>query len=425
MKPLTGVRDWRTIHGAAVLVVLGLFFWQLGEILSPIVLFVALVVLLAPYAGSPFHRLVVVTTAVLTGLWLLKDLGTLLAPFVLAFVLAFILDPLVDRLETRRIPRSLAILLLGLPAVAALVLLVLFGIPALARQLESLIRRAPEALAALATWIEGLQAGLLGIDIPFVDEEVLARRLRTLSPSAVTDYLQERQELIARRAWEGVLGLGRGLGTVFTILGYVVLTPVLTFYLLRDYDGLVARVASLVPRPRHARVARFMGEYDHLLSRYLRGQLLAAAVVGVLTWIGLWIAGFPYAGLVGAVAGVFNIVPYLGLVVSLVPALIIALLSGAILASLLKIAIVFGIVQFLDGSVIGPRIVGESVGLHPVWVILAIALGGFFYGFVGLLLAIPAAILVKLLLERGAERYRRSTIYLGSEGVVEELPASE
>ncbi|NIP80545.1 MAG: AI-2E family transporter, partial [Gemmatimonadetes bacterium] len=106
----------------------------------------------------------------------------------------------------------------------------------------------------------------------------------------------------------------------------------------------MARVASYVPRPQYDRWTAFVAEYDRLLSRYLRGQVLAAAIVGVLTWIGLWIAGFPYSGLVGAVAGVFNVVPYLGLPVSLIPAIIIAILSGSFLTSLLKVAIVFAIV---------------------------------------------------------------------------------
>jgi predicted PurR-regulated permease PerM len=415
MKPLTEVREWRLVHGAVVLLVLGLFLWQLREALSPLILFLALVVLLSPYSGSPFHRLVILTTGLLAALWMLADLGTLLAPFVLAFVLAYVLDPLVDRLEGRRLPRSLAILVLALPVIGALALLILLGIPALAQQIQSLIRRAPEVVEAIAGWVESLEAGILGVDLPFVDEEALAARMRELSPATVTAYLEEQQTVIARRAWQAILGLGRGLGTVFTILGYVVLTPVLTFYLLRDWDRIVARISSYVPRPRYDRWSAFARDYDHLLSRYLRGQLLAAALVGVLTWIGLWIAGFPYSGLVGAVAGVFNIVPYLGLVVSLVPAVIIAIMSGSFLTSILKVAIVFGIVQFLDGNVVGPRIVGESVGLHPVWVILAIAMAGFLFGFVGLLLALPAAILMKLLVESGLEQYRRSTVFLGPE----------
>ena len=416
MKPLTEVRDWRWVHGVAVLVVLALFLYELGGVLSPLVLFLALAALMIPYSGSAFHRLVLLTAATLVALWMLKDLGTLLAPFVLAFVLAYVLDPVVDRLVALRVPRGLAILVLALPVLAALALLIFLGIPLLTDQVQSLIRQAPQAVEQLAAWIENAQASLLVADIPFIDEEALSAQLRSLSPASITAYLEQQQTALGRRAWEAVLGLGRGIGTVFTIIGYLVLTPVLTFYLLRDWDRIMARLRSYIPRRRKSRWTAFFRDYDHLLSRYLRGQLLAAAIVGVLTWIGLWIAGFPYPGLVGAVAGVFNIVPYLGLVVSLVPALLIAILSGAFLENILRLAIVFGIVQMLDGNVIGPRIVGESVGLHPVWVMLAVAVGGFFYGFVGLLVAIPGAILAKLLLEAGLERYRRSELFLGGTG---------
>jgi predicted PurR-regulated permease PerM len=140
---------------------------------------------------------------------------------------------------------------------------------------------------------------------------------------------------------------------------------------------------------------------------------LAGLIVGVLTFLGLWIAGFPYPGLVAVVAGVFNVIPYLGLIVSAVPAIIIALLSGDIAASFLKVGIVFAIVQTIDSTVTGPRIVGESTGLHPVWVILALAVGGSFFGFTGLLLAMPAAVFIKLLVRNAVARYRESRVFEG------------
>jgi predicted PurR-regulated permease PerM len=210
-----------------------------------------------------------------------------------------------------------------------------------------------------------------------------------------------------------VLGFGRGLGSFFTILGYTVLTPVLTFYLLRDYDGLKARVAELIPvRPRSG-VLTLAGEYDHLLSRYLRGQITVALIMGATTTLGLLVFRFPSAILLGVLVAVFSIVPYLGLILSLIPALFIALVSGNVGFSLLTIAVVYGGSQLLEGAVISPRIVGESVGLHPVWVVLALAVSGFFLGFVGLLIAVPLAVGVKLLVARGVQRYRESELFRG------------
>jgi predicted PurR-regulated permease PerM len=162
----------------------------------------------------------------------------------------------------------------------------------------------------------------------------------------------------------------------------------------------------------------FTTEYDRLLASYMRGQLIAAAAVGVLTWLGFMLLGFPYALLLGVVAGVFNVVPYMGLVASLIPALIIAIFSNDILWSLGKIGIVFAVVQVLDSAVLGPKIVGESVGLHPVWVILALSVFGFFLGFLGLLIAVPLAVLIKLLVHHGMARYRSSALFRGEHRLV-------
>ncbi|MFO7260304.1 MAG: AI-2E family transporter [bacterium] len=420
MMRLPGQDEWRLVYGAAVLLVVGLFLYQVQAVLSPIVLFLLFLLLAVPYAGTRLHRLAVVGMSVLAALWLLRTTGFLLAPFILALVLAYILDPAVDALERRRVPRTLAVLLLALPAVGALVLAAVFGVPALGRQVDALITQAPVLLDRLARWVEALLDRLIRVDIPGLREDVLLAHVRAFEPEQLVAALQERQAEIARRAGAAVLGVGRGIGTALTIIGYVVLTPVLAFYLLKDYDKIIARLRLLIPLSRREEWLAFLAEYDTLLSRFMRGQVAAAAIVGVLTWLGLFALGFPYAGLVGVVAGVFNLVPYLGLIVSLVPAVIIALLTGNVLASLLKVAVVFGVVQFLDSSVTGPRIVGGSVGLHPVWVMLAIAMGGFFFGFVGLLIAIPAALLVKLLLRSALEKYQRSAWYTGAPPVAAE-----
>lgn len=418
MKVLERVRsEWRLVYGLAVLLVLAGFLFTLRSLLSPFTLFILLLLLLAPYAGSRRHRLLVIGASILTVLWLLETTGFLLAPFVLALVIAYILNPLVNLLARWRIPRTLAIVLLVLPFLGLLVLGAVFGVPALAGQVESLIDRAPEAFERVSAWLAAVRSRLARVDVPFVREDVVLQPLSTLDAERVVEFLRTRQAEIAGQVWGAVLGVGRGVGTALTIFGYVVLTPVLAFYLLRDYDRLAARLIDLVPCPQRESWLGFAREYDQLVSRYLRGQLLAALAVGVLTALGLWIARFPYAGLVGAVAGVFNLVPFLGLVVSLVPAVVIALLSGNILASFVKVAIVYSLVQLLDSVVIGPRIVGESVGLHPVWVMLALAVGGFFLGFVGLLLAVPVAALLKLLLRHALDRYRRSSLYLGESPV--------
>ncbi|MBI4544879.1 MAG: AI-2E family transporter [Gemmatimonadetes bacterium] len=412
MARIPALREVPFLQAAIVLIVLGAFLYDLRLVLSPFTLYLLLLVLLSPYAGTRFFVLILSAATLLFLLWLLRTTGFLLAPFILAGVLAYILNPAVEMLSRRKIGRSWAILLWALPVVAGLAVVLAAGLPALAEQIEALILQLPGALERAVAWVQTLRARILALNLPFIREEVVLQWFEELDPERISAFLQARQEEIVRRSWRAILGLGRGIGTVLTVLGYVVLTPVLSFYLLRDYDRILERLKLLMPdRQREAWLA-FLAEYDLLLSRYLRGQVVAAAAVGVLTGLGLWVLGFPYPAVVGTVAGVFNLVPYLGLVASLVPAVIIALLSGSILLSLGKVALVFVLVQLLDSTVLGPRIVGGSVGLHPVWVILALAVGGSFFGFVGLLLAMPVALLLKLFVRLGLERYQSSGAYL-------------
>lgn len=410
MQPTQISTEWRYVYGAIVFAVAGLFLFSIQSTLSPFIAYILLLFVLVPYAGTARHTTLVIAATFALSLWLLDTLGTLLAPFILAFVLAYILDPAVDVLE-RRVSRGIAVALLVIPVLLLIAGAIGFGIPALVTQVEALIARLPAAAARAVEWLEQTRANAGRWNLPFVSDEAIAR---WLDPARITAYVESRQQAIAQGAWGTVTGVGRGLGFVLSLLGFLVLTPVLMIYLLRDFDNIKERIADLVPLERRERWVHFMGEYDTLLSRFLRGQVIAAALVGVLTWLGLWLAGVPYAGLVGAIAGVFNLVPYLGLIVSTIPLLIIALLSGSFLSIILRAGIVFAIVQTIDSTIAGPRIVGGSVGLHPVWVILALAVGGAFFGLVGLLIAVPIAVLIKLLVREALTRYRTSEMFLGT-----------
>lgn len=411
-----GPMPWRLFQAAVLAIVAALFLTSIGDLLNPFLLYCAFVVLLAPFRSVRGHAHVMVVATGLALLWLLKTAGSLLAPFFLAFVLAYMLDPLVDRLSARpRIGRQTAIALILAPALAVAGLVAAVGIPAMLRQAGQLMLDAPAALAAAHSWAVGLAAKAAEADLPFVNEAGLLARVQAFDGQALAALAASQASRIASGAWTAFLGLGRGFGMLFTVAGYVVLTPVLAVYLLRDYDTLVARVARLVPMRYQAATRDGFREYDAVLSRYLRGQILVAAIVGGLTWLGLAVTGFPHAFFLGATVAVLGVVPYLGLVLSLVPALVIALAGGDPAVGLLKVAIVYGVAQALESAVISPRIVGDSVGLHPVWIVLALALGGFYFGFVGLLLGVPMAAGVKLLAVRAEARYRASAFY-GAKG---------
>ncbi|HSK21029.1 MAG TPA: AI-2E family transporter [Longimicrobiales bacterium] len=411
MQPTQTPIELRYVYGALVLAAAAIFLLGIHSALSPIIAYVLVLMLMAPYIGTDRHTTVVIAVTFAFAIWLLDAMGSLLAPFILAFVLAYILDPAVDVLERRGVSRTLAVALLMLPVLLLLGAAIGFGIPALINQVQALFERLPAAAARAVEWITETRQSAQRWNLPFISDATIAR---WLDPQRIAAYVETQQEAITQGAWGTVTGVGRGFGIVLSVLGFLVLTPVLMIYLLKDFDNIKLRVADLMPHARREAWLDFATEYDSLLSRFLRGQLIAAALVGVLTWLGLWIAGVPYSGLVGAIAGVFNLVPYLGLIVSVVPVLIIALLSGSFLSIIIRAGIVFAIIQTIDSTIAGPRIVGGSVGLHPVWVILALAVGGAFFGFVGLLIAMPAAVLIKLLLRHGLERYRRSAVFLGT-----------
>ena len=395
--------SWRLAQGAVLVLVAGFFLYSLRDLLNPFLLYWVVIALLVPFRGVRGHALVVTVATLLAGVWVLDTAGSLLAPFFLAFVLAYILDPIADRVSAhRRINRTAAIFLILVPALAAGAAVLGFGLP-------EVVRQAGDLIAYLTEWVKGLDDPAdLGFDIPFVDEAAALTRLRALDIGA---FLEEQKGAIASGAWDTFLGLGRGVGALFTVLSYLVLTPVLMFYLLRDYDRIIARADDLLPGRVREGARGFFHEYDDLLSRYLRGQVATALLTGAITWIGLMIVGFPYAFMLGVTVAVLGVVPYLGVVVSLIPAVILALISEDIGMSLLKVGVVYGVAQGLESAVISPRIVGESVGLHPVWILLALSLGGFFFGFVGLLIGVPLAVAVKLLLVRTLERYRDSALY--------------
>jgi len=407
--------DWQIVHSVFVVVVLGIFLYTVRGILSPFLAFLLLLFVIAPLQGTRLYVLIVSAATMLTMIWALNATGFLLAPFLLALAFAYIQNPLVTRMERRKISRTWGTLIMAIPTLVILGLLFFVGLPALGGQIADFINNSPQYLQRATVWVEGLQAQVMRRDIPGVDEQALVTRLRAIKPEQLVAYLQQRQSAIAGAAWAGVLGLGRGVGTILSILSYIFLTPILTYYLLRDWPKITERLGEMVPVQRRPGVLAFAREYDRLLYGFLRGNVTSSAVVGFLTFLGLFLLGFPYALLLGIMAAVFNIIPYVGLVLTLIPALVIALFTPDPVVGLGKALGVFVAVQLLDGAVLSPNIVGESVNLHPVWVILALSVFGFFFGFVGLLLAVPLAVLLKLVLTHALVRYRRSRLYLGDE----------
>lgn len=392
------------------LVLLGALLWQERAVLSPLVLFPLLCIVVWPYRWHGAVTRLLLASGTLTLMWFLWTHGAVLAPFLLALAIAYFLAPAVNALERRRLPRALAIVTLLLPFLLVIVLAFILLVPAAERQLTSLVEKLPELARRFADWLLELRTRFLASSGGLLTD-AQAERLRNLQPSDLVGMVNAQWQDVARRVWSTALGFARGVGVVLGVLGYVVVTPVVTYYLLKSWRGFTIKVEELIPPGRRDAVFGFLREYDDLLGRYVRGQLVEATLVGFLTGGALWLLGFPGALLVGLIAALGNLVPYIGLPLSLIPGLAFALVSGNVWANLFKVLAVFAVVQFIDGSITGPRIVGRSVGLNPVWVMIALVLFGSLLGFVGLIVAVPLAVLVKMLVSRSIERYQHSPLY--------------
>lgn len=405
------------VEVAPIVLLLGLLLYDLRLMLQPMVLFPFLFFLLWPERTSPFGRRLLIVVTLLFGLWLVSTMSGVLTPFVLAFAIAYLLAPAVAWLEARKVPRTAAILLSMLAFFGAFVGLLLILVPEIQRQLFDLVARVPELARRAADWALALRSRVTagGAGGLLTDEQIA--RLQTIQASDIVGAVSERWEDIANRLWNAVLGIGRGvgqgLGILLTIIGYFVVAPVVTYYLLKDWHTMMDKCRELVPPAHRDAVFGFLGEYDRTLGRFMRGQVIEAALVAVLTTLGLWVLGFPAAILMGVFAALGNFIPNIGLFLSMIPGLLLALAAPDIGPSLIKLVAVFGVVQFIDASITGPKIVGESVGLNPVWVMLAVLVFGSLLGFLGMFLAVPLAVLVKMFAERALKRYRASAEFGG------------
>ncbi|HSJ99191.1 MAG TPA: AI-2E family transporter [Myxococcota bacterium] len=344
-------------------------------------------------------------------LWVLK---AALTPLAAAFVIAYLLDPLIDRFERYGVRRAFAIFLLLALFGGGLLVFLLFVIPRLVREISALAEQMPGYLERFVTEVVPAVERRFGVDLPQTLEGVLGE-LR----GAELTVLGTVRDLLTGM-------LSTLTGTVGVVIALLVI-PILAYYLLVQFDEIVARTGRWVP-PRHrAYVFEKVRTIDRLLSGFLRGQVLVAASLGVLYAVGFTVIGIDLAIGVGLLAGVMALVPYLGNVVALGSAGVLCVLKFGFDAHLLAVVGWYVVVQNLEGFVLTPRILGSSVGLHPAAVIVALLIGGDLFGFLGLLIAVPLAAVVKVFAGEALLAYRQSSLFRGGGELVlaEPRPADD
>jgi predicted PurR-regulated permease PerM len=347
---------------------------------------------------SDSQRWIPVIAVILLG-WVLYKLAPVLTPFMIAALLSYLGDPLADRLEARGLSRTFSVVIVFVVMVVLGLTFLLILIPVLQRQVAILIEKVPQAVQ----WLQESAVPYLA-KLPGVDPSVL-------NVAALKHAVGAHWQQVGGALTQVIAKVTASGQAVLSWVAYLMLIPVVTFYLLRDWDVLVSRVRALLPRNVEPTVVLLVNECDQVLAQFLRGQLLVMLSLAVIYSFGLWLAGIDLAFLVGMLAGLVSFVPYLGFIVGILLASFAAVMQFGDATHLIYVVIVFGIGQAMEGMVLSPLLVGERIGLHPVAVIFAVMAGGQLFGFFGVLLALPVAAVVVVLLRHSHDRYIQSRFY--------------
>ena len=333
----------------------------------------------------------------------------ILLPFVAGMVLAYFLDPVADRLQRAGLSRAAATFLILIAFIVILTLAMVILIPVLARQLADFLSKLPEYLTQLQALITSFDPQWLeqrfGVDAGSLREGL--NSLLTAGVSFISTVFQS--------IWSSGVAL-------FSIAGLFVVTPVVAFYMLLDWDHMVAKVDSWVPRDHVETVRQISADINAATAGFVRGQGTLCIILGVMYAIGLTLCGLNFGILIGLFAGLISFIPYVGSLVGLVLSVGVAFVQfWPDWTMVVAVAGVFFVGQFIEGNILQPRLVGKSVGLHPVWLMFALFAFGALFGFVGLLIAVPAAAAVAVLVRFAISRYLNSPLYKGHRDEIVEV----
>ncbi|MBT5514523.1 MAG: AI-2E family transporter [Rhodospirillaceae bacterium] len=336
-------------------------------------------------------------------MFLVHLLSSILMPFVAGMAVAYFLDPVADWLEEKKLSRGIAttVILLAFFILVGILLMALF--PLLQRQIVELVAMVP-----------GMAENIRNEALPWLE------RMIADLPADTLDNIRDAAKEFAGRAvkWvsDVVANIWSGGLAFFNMLSLLVITPVVAFYLLRDWDLITAKIDSWLPRDAAPTIRKQFAEIDQTLAAFVRGQSTVCLVLGLIYGAGLTVAGLKSGLLVGLGAGFISFIPYLGAASGLVVGLGIAIFQFSEWAPIFVVAAIFLTGQTLESYVLTPRLVGDRVGLHPVWIIFALLAGGAVFGFTGVLLAVPVAAVIGVLTRFAIARYLDSPLYRGNTG---------
>ncbi|MCY8506514.1 AI-2E family transporter [Bacillus atrophaeus] len=325
-------------------------------------------------------------------------LKTISLPIILTGIVFYLLNPIVDFLERRKVKRIYSILLLYILIIGLITITIVSIIPFLKEQIMSLIDNLPRYVDI----VEDQTAHLIGSD--FVNQ---AQQTMNINISDLANKVSDQAATIVNSTFTGV---GNFIGAITEIVISIITVPFILFYLLKDGKKLPVYILKFVPTRLKEQTFTVLSEMNHRLSSYIRGQIIVSFCIGFLLFIGYLIIGLDYASLLAIIAACTSIVPYLGPTIAITPAIIIALVTSPLM--LLKLVIVWTIVQLIEGKLISPQIMGKNLHIHPITIIFVLLTAGKLFGVVGIILAIPGYAVVKVITTHLFDWFKmRSNLY--------------
>lgn len=367
------------VISVCAVIIAALFLLITGLYSSPIFIFVIILMLLYPFRKLQVVRISIAVSTVIFILWFINSVAQLLTPFIFAFAISYMLNPLVEKLNRKNISRTWASVIIILSFIIFLAALTIFLAPLIIAQFTELISSLPKAVNDVNRWLNTAflpWLDTMGIPSKNIQEKIL-------------NELPNNLEHILNNLLNSLSAIFSGLSVVLNQIINLILIPFLTFYILKDFDELKKLVKSLLPQQNITVYIGYYHRIDELLGSFMRGSLIAALIHGVGVFIFLSIIGVKYAIFLSAFSALVNLIPYFGVLISIVLTTIVALFSGNP-GLQVPLSILFYLLQnLMETSYIVPKIVGGKIGLHPAILILSLMIFAYFFGFIGLLIAMP------------------------------------
>ncbi len=369
------------------LVLLLFLLYSLEALISPFLIFGTILFLLYPLRENNVAKNVMLLSSALFLFWFLFTIETILAPFILSLFLAYLLHPLVTKFETSwKIPRWSSAVFIICVSVALVIVFIILGLPHIIGQFEGILQAIGMISTQFVEWV---------IDGRFIKAMqkygISIEQLRNM----LTNSIAPRVEDILKGILEGTFGIVSGLQVLVTGIVNIVIIPFLTFFLLKDFNLVRHRIKMMIPKKQREHSSTIYHHVDEILGRYIRGTTIIAIVDAIAVSTGLWIIGIQYPLVLGILSGLLFFIPYFGFITILCVSTFVASLSMSTVAlPVISTVLYLGVLHIIENYVLTPRIIGGKIGLHPVVLILSLFVFGYFLGFIGLLIAIPAAAII-------------------------------